>query len=127
MENDLLDEPFEFEITPEPWTVEPHPDTVGAYVNKEARHEQQTWVTAGYDISDKEGDRRDMIVEKRNAGNVRLIRIAPELFEALRNLLLFPDTGRERAVETLRSITPDWQTLVTVNRVEVKACIRELK
>ena len=120
MENDLLDETFEFEITPGHWSVEPHPDTEGAYIIKEARHEKQTWAIEGYDVSDEEGDRRDLIVERRDAGNVRLIQIAPELFEALRNLLLLPDTGREQAVEILKSIDPNWQTLVTINRMEVK-------
>jgi len=121
MENDLLDETFEFEITPGHWSVESHPDTEGAYIIKEARHEKQTWATDGYDISEEEGDRRNLIVERRDAGNVRLIRFAPELFEALRNLLLFSDTGRDRAVEVLKSISPDWRTMVTVNRMEVKA------
>lgn len=116
MKNNLLDEIFEFEITPGPWTVEPHPDTEGAYIVKEALHEQRIWGTEGYDVSDEEGDRRDLIVERRDTGNVRLIRIAPELFEALRNLLLFPDTGRERAIETLKSISPNWQTIVAVNK-----------
>ena len=121
MENDFLDEILEFKITGGPWTVEPHPDTEGAYIIKEALHEQRIWGSEGYDVSDEEGDRRDLIAERRDAGNVRLIRFAPELFEALRNLLLFPDTGRERAVEVLNSISPNRQTLVTVNRMEVKA------
>ena len=120
MANDLLDEIFEFEITPGPWSVEPHPDTEGTYIVKEALHEKQTWATDGYDISEEEGDRRNLIVERRDAGNVRIIRFAPELFEALRNLLLFSDTGRDRAVEVLKSIGPNWKTLVTVNRMKVK-------
>jgi hypothetical protein len=106
MKNDLLNEMIEFETTPGPWTVEPHPDTEGAYIVKEARHEQQIWGPDGYDISDKEGDRRDLIVERRDASNVRLIQAAPQLFEALRNLLHFPYGGREEAIETFKSIGP---------------------
>jgi hypothetical protein len=102
----------EFEITPGPWTVKSHPDTEGAYIVKEARYEQQTWGPDGYDISDQEGDRRDLIVERRDAGNVRLIAIAPKLFEAFRKMLLFPDIGREQALEALKSIVPNCQTLV---------------
>ena len=126
MENDLLDEPFEFEITLGPWTLKPHPDTEGAYIINEARHEQLTWVTDGCDVSEEEGDRRNLIVERRDAGNVRLIRIAPELFKALRNLLLFPDAGKDRAVEVLKSIGPNWETLVTINQMkEERTCIYE--
>jgi len=102
----------EFEITPGPWTVESHPDTEGAYIVNEARYEQQTWGPDGYDISDQEGDRRDLVVERRDAANVRLIAIAPKLFEAFRKMLFCPPTGREQALETLNSIVPDWQTLV---------------
>jgi len=101
----------EFEITPGPWTVESHPDTEGAYIVTEARYEQQTWGPDGYDISDEEGDRRDLIVERRDAGNIRLIAVAPRLFEVLRNVLLFPDTGRAQAFETLNSIVPNWRIL----------------
>jgi hypothetical protein len=104
MKNDLLDEIIEFETTPGPWTVEPHPDTEGAYIVKEARYEQQIWGPDGYDISDEEGDRRDLIVERRDASNVRLIQAAPQLFEALKNLLLLQDTGRKKAIETFMSI-----------------------
>ena len=125
MKKDFLDKPVEFEITPGPWTVEPHPDTEGAYIIKEARHEQQIWATDGYDVSEEEGDRRDFIVVRRGAGNVRLVQFAPDLFEALRNLLLHPNVGRQLAVEVLKSIGPDWQTLVTVNRMEEKTCIHE--
>jgi len=111
MKNDQLNENIAFEITPGPWTVESHPDTEGAYIVKEARHEQQTWGPDGYDISDDEGDRRNLIVERRDAGNVRLIAVAPRLFEVLRNVLLFPDTGRAQAFETLNSIVPNWRIL----------------
>ncbi len=106
----------EFDTTPGPWTVESHPDTEGAYIVKEARYEQQTWGLAGYDISDVEGDRRDLIVERRDANNVRLIMAAPELFDILRNLLLFPKEGREQAIETLKSISPNWQDMTTMNK-----------
>ncbi|OGQ95905.1 MAG: hypothetical protein A2521_02920 [Deltaproteobacteria bacterium RIFOXYD12_FULL_57_12] len=116
MGHDLIDENIEFETTPRPWTVEPHPDTEGAYIVREAQHEQQTWGPDGYDISEEEGNRRDLVVEQRDANNVRLIRMAPALFEILGNLLLFPDTGREQALETLESITPDWRAIVTVSR-----------
>lgn len=102
----------EFEITPGPWTVESHPDTEGAYIVKEAFHEQHTWVADGYDISEEEGDRRNLIIVRRDANNIRLIKIAPKLFEAFRKVLLFPDTGKGQAIETLKSIVPNWQTLV---------------
>jgi len=94
----------EFEFTPGPWTVETHPDTEGAYIIKEARYEQQTWGPDGYDISDEEGDRRDMIVKRREAGNIRLIAIAPALLEILRNMLLPPDAEREQTLEKLASM-----------------------
>ena len=102
----------EFEITPGPWTVKSHPDTEGAYIVKEAFHEQHTWVADGYDISEEEGDRRNLIIVRRDANNIRLIKIAPELFEVFRKVLLFPDTGKEQAIETLKSIVPNWQTFV---------------
>lgn len=104
MNNDILDAIIRFESTPGPWTVEPHPDTEGAYIVKEAHREQQTWGPDGYDISEEEGHRRNLIVGRRDAGNVRLIGHAPKLFEALGTLLLFPDTGREQAIETLEFI-----------------------
>lgn len=116
MKNDQLNENIAFEITPAPWTVESHPDTEGAYIVKEARHEQQTWGPDGYDISDEEGDRRDLIVERRDRSNIRLIQAAPLLFEALRDLLLLPDRGRNEAVEVLESICPNWQESVTAIR-----------
>lgn len=106
----------EFDTTLGPWTVASHPDTEGAYIVEEARYEQMTWGPDGYDISDEEGDRRDLIVERRNAGNTRLIALAPMLFEVLRNVVLFPDTGRESAIALLEYITPNWRTLVTINR-----------
>jgi len=94
----------ELEFTPGPWTVETHPDTAGAYIIKEARYEQQTWSPDGYDISDEEGDRRDKIVEQREAGNICLIAIAPALLEILRNMLLSSDVEREQTLEKLASI-----------------------
>jgi hypothetical protein len=118
MKNDQLNENIAFEITPGPWTVESHPDTEGAYIVKEVRHEQQIWGPDGYDISDEEGDRRDLIVERRDAGNVRLIQAAPLLFEALKNLLFLPDRGRNEAVEVLESISPNWRQSVTTMRKE---------
>ena len=104
------------ETTPGPWTVEPHPDTEGAYIVKEARHEQQTWGPAGYDFSDIEGDRRNLTVEQRDANNVRLIQAAPALFEALSNVLLFPYADRYQAIEALQSVSPHWQTLNTITK-----------
>ncbi|MCL7489731.1 MAG: hypothetical protein M8357_16310 [Desulfobulbaceae bacterium] len=98
----------EFECTPGPWTVESHPDTEGAYIIKEARYEQQVWGPDGYDVSDAEGDRRDLLVERRDAGNIRLIQAAPELFHALGNLLQNPETGKAQSIEILRSIGPNW-------------------
>jgi hypothetical protein len=116
MKNDFPDENIAFEITPGPWTVESHPDTEGAYIVKEARHEQQIWGPDGYDISDEEGDRRNLIVEQRDRSNVRLIQAAPLLFEALKNLLFLPDRGRNEAVEVMGSISPNWQESVTTIR-----------
>jgi hypothetical protein len=113
MNSELLDEMNEFVITPGPWMVESHPDTEGAYIVKEARHEQHTWVADGYDISDEEGDLRNLVVVRRDAGNIRLIQAAPELIKALGNLLLFPNAGREQAIETFNSIIPNWHVLVT--------------
>jgi len=116
MKNVFPDENIAFEITPGPWTVETHPDTEGAYIVKEARHEQQIWGPDGYDISDEEGDRRNLIVEQRDRSNVRLIQAAPLLFEALKNLLFLPDRGRNDAVEVMGSISPNWQESVTTIR-----------
>lgn len=93
-----------FETTPGPWTVESHPDTEGAYIIKEARYEQQVWGPDGYDVSDAEGDRRDLLVERRDTSNIRLIQAASDLFQALGNLLQNPETGRAQAIEILRSI-----------------------
>jgi len=97
----------EFESTPEPWTVESHPDTEGAYIIREARYEQHVWVPEGYDLSDEEGDRRNLIVERRDSANIRLIQAAPGLFLALLFLLQYPETGKVHAIETLRTICPD--------------------
>jgi len=97
----------EFECTPGPWTVESHPDTEGAYIIKEARYEQQVWGPDGYDLSDEEGDRRNLIVERRDSANIRLIQAAPGLFLALLFLLQYPETGKAHAIETLRTICPD--------------------
>jgi len=99
--------PDGFEITPGPWTVECHPDTEGAYIIKEARYEQQVWGPDGYDVSDEEGDRRDLLVERRDAGNIRLIQAATDLFYALGNLLHNPETGKAQAIEILGSLGPN--------------------
>jgi len=101
-----------FEITPGPWTVECHPDTEGAYIIKEARYEQQVWGPDGYDVSDEEGDRRDLLVERRDSGNIRLIQAAPEILHALGNLLHYPETGKAQAIEILRSIGPNRSAFV---------------
>jgi len=98
----------ELEITPFPWTVESHPDTEGGYIICEVRHEQQIWCDQGYDISDDEGDRRSLIVARHNAGNIRMLQAAPELFSALRNLVFSPLTGREPAIRVLECINPHW-------------------
>lgn len=106
-----------FEITPGPWTVECHPDTEGAYIIKEARYEQQVWGPDGYDVSDEEGDRRDLLVERRDAGNIRLIQAAPDLFHALGNLLHDSETGKAQAIEILRSLGPNRPAFV-INQEE---------
>lgn len=98
----------ELEITPFPWTVESHPDSEGGYIIREVRHEQQIWCDQGYDISDDEGDRRSLIVAQHEAGNIRLLQAAPELFSALRDLVFSPLTGRESAIKVLEGITPHW-------------------
>jgi len=117
MERNREQHPDGFEITPVPWTVECHPDTEGAYIIKEARYEQQVWGPDGYDVSDEEGDRRDLLVERRDAGNVRLIKSAPDLFHALGNLLQNPETGKAQAIEILRSIGPNRSAFV-INQEE---------
>ena len=96
--------------TPFPWTIASHPDTEGGYVIREARHEQQTWCDQGYDISTEEGDRRSLLVARREAGNIRLLQAAPVLFVALRDLVT--STGTATAARTvLESIFSDWQQL----------------
>ena len=98
----------ESEITPFPWTVESHPDSEGGYIIREVRHEQQIWCDQGYDISDDEGDRRSLIVAQHEAGNIRLLQAAPELFSALRDLVFSPLTGRESAIKVLEGISLHW-------------------
>jgi len=98
-------------ITPFPWTVESHPDSEGGYIIREARYEQQTWCDQGYDISDDEGDRRSLLVARHDAGNIRLLQAAPELFAALRNLIFSPLAAREPAIKVLEGISPHWWDL----------------
>ena len=98
--------------TPFPWTIESHPDTEGGYVIREARHEQQIWCDQGYDISLEEGDRRSLLVARHEAGNIRLLQAAPDLFVALRDLVTSTGTTATAARTALEAIFPDWQQLV---------------
>lgn len=108
------------DITPSPWTVESHRDTEGGYIIREARHEQLSWCDEGYDISEEEGERRSLVVTRRNTNNVRLIEAAPALFAALRMLLESSDIGRAQAIEVLEEINPHWQEMkVTCGENEV--------
>ncbi|QQG64629.1 hypothetical protein [Desulfobulbus oligotrophicus] len=96
--------------TPFPWTIASHPDTEGGYVIREAHHEQQTWCDQGYDISIEEGDCRSLLVARHEAGNIRLLQAAPDLFVALRDLVT--SNGTVTAARTmLEHIFPDWQQL----------------
>ena len=97
--------------TPFPWTIESHPDTEGGYVIREARHEQQIWCDQGYDISLEEGDRRSLLVARHEAGNIRLLQAAPDLFVALRDLVTSTGTTVATARTMLETIFPDWQQL----------------
>ena len=97
--------------TPFPWTIASHPDTEGGYVIREARHEQQTWCDQGYDISTEEGDRRRRRAARQEAGNIRLLQVAPVLFVALRNMATSTGTVATAARTALESIFPDWQQL----------------
>lgn len=65
------------------WTVEPHPDTEGAFNIRESNAEEVRWVDDGYDISDEEGDRRGEIAEEHKKGNTRMIEQAPRMFGCL--------------------------------------------
>ena len=107
----------ESEITPFPWTVESHPDTEGGYIIREVRYEQQIWCDQGYDISDDEGDRRSLIVARHEAGTIRMLQAAPELFSAHRDLVFSPLTGREQAIKVLEDISPHWREL-KISRVQ---------
>ena len=94
-----------------PWTIASHPDTEGGYVIREARHEQQIWCDQGYDISLEEGDRRSLLVARHEAGNIRLLQAAPDLFVALRDLVTSTGTTVATARTMLETIFPDWQQL----------------
>ena len=95
-------------ITPFPWTVESHPDTEGAYIIHQARHEQQVWCDQGYDISEEEGHRRCLIVARHNVGNIRLLQAAPELFASLRSMIASPREAKALAIRALESVSPYW-------------------
>lgn len=110
------------DITPSPWTVESHRDTEGGYIIREARHEQLSWCADGYDISEEEGERRSLITAQHNTNNIGLIKAAPSLFSALRNLLESPDIGRAQAIEVLEEINPHWSEMkITCGENEVSS------
>jgi hypothetical protein len=90
------------EITPGPWTVSSHRDTEGAYIIKEALREQQFWLYEGYDISEEEGCRREQMVSSRDAANIRLIALAPLLFEIFRDLLSYPEKEKAPVEEVMK-------------------------
>jgi hypothetical protein len=75
----------EYGYTPGPWTVD-RTDDYGSYQVHEAAREQRDWVDAGYDLSEKEGERRNGVAEQRDDGNRRLIQAAPLMLEELEKI-----------------------------------------
>lgn len=73
-------------ITPGDWVVEANLDLYGHYVLYVAAVEQETWVNQGFDVSDKEGERRQRVANRHDAANAALMSAAPKLFEIVRVL-----------------------------------------
>jgi hypothetical protein len=69
-------------FTPGPWTVYANLDHYGQYEVAEAVREQDDWVNEGWNIGDEEGERRQEIANRHDAGNARLIAAAPDLLAA---------------------------------------------
>lgn len=56
-------------FTPGDWVVEADVDQYGHYVLDVAAWQQETWVNKGFRMSDKEGEKRQLIANEHDHGN----------------------------------------------------------
>lgn len=105
--------------TPGPWEVSKDMDMFGRYTILKAAHEQDDYVTEGYEISDEEGDRRGQEAEENDEGNRVLIQKAPDLLELVEQAFeRFTDNDMQPANDKLR----EWLERARKIFQEVKPC-----